>query len=85
MTEQSRKCGSCNHSRGGQQYRFAHYRLHGFPSGAETAVEHNHNQGNGAQVFGKDLIVQVHGDGSHIAEDDTQKYESEEGRYPYFR
>ena len=82
VTEQPRKPCRHHHAKRGQQHGFPHHRLHGFPTRAETAVEHNEKQRHAAHVLGKAVVVQIHRDGAHIAEHDTQHDEGQQSRHP---
>ncbi len=57
MTEKSHEGGGQEHPHRGQQSRLHRYRLGRLPAGAEAAVEHYENKGDGADITYKPGIV----------------------------
>ena len=78
MTEQPCESGRENDTCRGQYPCFYDYRSGLFPSGAESAVEHYEDQGDGTDVFGDAEIVECYLYYSVRAENHTQQDECQQ-------
>ena len=80
MAEEPRESRCHNDAKGGEQRGLPHNRPGCIPTGAEAAVEHNEDKGDGTDFLGKDLIFKMQGDQAVVAEEHTQDDKCEQGR-----
>ena len=79
MPEETDQYACHDHPQGGQQAGFPDDGPDRLPACAETAVEHDEQQGDGTDVLGKDLIVEIDRPETRAGEDDTQHHEYQQG------